>query len=247
MRHIELITHSLSDIFQIFEDGDSVRVTTHCMYPTNTFVSVKIIGGTDSFIVSDNGNAFKELTSTGSNWYPTKLAISAFEKQHGITIKDSAVVSPLVPKESLGVAIALIANASKNLAAWLFDHAKIKKKYDFDSIVKQFLKSTFNVSINSESILGASNKPHKFENIILLSDNRKLIVDSVKHDTNSINARVVANMDIKSAGYDDLEQKLIYDDSDDWSHADLNLLQLGASVVPYSKAEQVFSRIAKAA
>ena len=76
---------------------------------------------------------------------------------------------------------------------------------------------------------------------------KRIVVDPVIHDMKSINARVVANMDVQRAGYEDVEQRIVYDDSDDWKASEINILQFGATVIPFSKAPKVLSRMAGAA
>jgi hypothetical protein len=140
----------------------------------------------------------------------------------------------------------LVANASKEAADWLFEHTKIKRYRNFKAVVSEFLRSKYDDRVHKETLIGASNKAHKFENLIVLRDGKRLIVDPVIDDAGSINARVVANMDIRLAKYPDLEQRIVYDDSVAWEPENLNLLQAGASVIPFSRAADVIGRLANA-
>ena len=66
------------------------------------------------------------------------------------------------------------------------------------------------------------------------------------HDPSSINARVVANIDVKLAKYEKLDQRIVYDDGENWSADDLSLLQVGNTpVVPFSKAADVIGRLSR--
>lgn len=80
-----------------------------------------------------------------------------------------------------------------------------------------------------------------------MGHDRKLIVDPVSNDASSINARVVANLDVKANEDPNIIQRIVYDDEDDWSPADLNLLQVGAIAVPFSRSGEVIERLAAAA
>ena len=71
-----------------------------------------------------------------------------------------------------------------------------------------------------------------------------MIVDPVLKDPNSCNARRVANFDIKQAHIEGLEQRIIFDDQESWSPTDINLLTMAATMVPFSKSEHVFRKIA---
>jgi len=80
--------------------------------------------------------------------------------------------------------------------------------------------------------------------VVSLPDGRRLIVDAVMNEASSINSRVVANLDIRAANDDTISQRIIYDDDEGWSAADLNLLQVGAPAVPFSRSREVIERVA---
>lgn len=245
MSHLTQVQESLGGLFKSFQWGDAVRVVTHCLYPGNSFVSVVVRGGVDTFYVSDDGKAFRELSAAGAVIHKPEILVRHIISESGLLIRDGVIASPRVGSGDLAVAIALVANTSRDVAKWLFTHAKIKRERDFKTVLQQFLKTKFDDNVKHDVVVGASNKSHKFENLIVLPGGKRLIVDPVMHDANSINARLVANLDVRSAGYSDLEQRIVYDDDDSgWKPDELNLLQIGATVVPFSKAQQVFGRIA---
>ena len=242
------VQNALTQISAAHEFGDGILVTTHCLYPSNGFVNVVVRGFGNTFSVSDNGGAIHEIEATGVTDIRPDKTLASLVKAQGLTVQDSTIVSPLVTLNALPIAIALVANASKEMAEWLFDNSKIKRTRDFKAMVKEFLHQTFDRnSFADEFVVGVSNKPHKFENLIVLPNRRKLIVDAVVADASSINARVVANMDVKMAGIPGLEQRIIYDDEEDWKPADLNLLQVGAPVIAFSKSATAIRNLAKAA
>jgi hypothetical protein len=114
-------------------------------------------------------------------------------------------------------------------------------------VLAEFLKLTFDDRVSHNAIIvGHSNKPHKFAKV-LLPNGRRLIVDPAAHDASSINARVVSNLDVRAIRDPLLEQRIVYDDKEDWTPADLNLLQVGATVVPFSRSSEVIRRIAASA
>lgn len=242
MKHIQLIRESLTHSFPIFAWEESVRVVTQCLYPSNELVQVVVRGGTDTFVVSDEGNAFRELSAVGVEINKSDYSLRKLVDERGLLLTDGVIASPRVNAEELGIAIAMVANASKEMAEWLFSHSRIKRDRNFKSVLQQFLKARFNDHVKHEAIVGASNKEHKFENLIVFPNGKRLIVDPVMHDANSINARLVANLDVRSAKYEDLEQRLVYDDREDWKPDELNLLQVGATVIPFSRASQAFER-----
>ena len=42
-----------------------------------------------------------------------------------------------------------------------------------------------------------------------------------------------------------IEQRIIYDDNEKWSSSDLSLLQVGATIVPFSQHKEVINRVAE--
>lgn len=246
MSLLTIIQDAVAEIITVGESGDGVYVNTLCIYPSNSFVQVMIYGNQNEFTVSDNCGAVHELVSAGIEVSKNDGVLNRYVKSQGLTFKYGQIRSPVCSRGELSSAIALVANASKDMADWLFATSKINKNRDIKAIVRSLLQMTFDKSNIKEdgTIVGVSNKPHKFENIIMLPNNRRLIVDPVIRDGSSINARVVANLDVKLANLDGLEQRIIYDDEDDWQPEDLNLLQVGATVVPFSKSAEVIRRVA---
>ena len=130
----------------------------------------------------------------------------------------------------------------------MFGHGKVTRTRDFRLLLADFLSKRFDDRVtHGEFVVGNSNKRHKFANVVSLGGERKLIIDPVSNDASSVNARVVANLDVKAIGNPNLIQRIVYDDGDNWSAADLNLLQVGAVAVPFSRAGEVIERIANAA
>ncbi|WP_235443794.1 hypothetical protein, partial [Xylella fastidiosa] len=68
---------------------------------------------------------------------------------------------------------------------------------------------------------------HQFDTIII-TNSKRIIIDPVTRDASSMNARVVANIDVKRAEIPGLDQRITYDDQEDWTGPELKLLQLAA-------------------
>lgn len=228
-----------------FENG--VRITTHCMYPSNGLVRVTINGGIEKIVVSDGGEAFGEALAAGieiSN--PDKL-LRGFIKERGLLLKNGIIHTQMLPMEAAPVAILHVANVAKEAAAWLYNHGGLKSKRDFRVLLSKFLTSEFREQVAEDRLIGASHKPHKFPHVISFSNGRKFIVDAVSNDPSSINSRVVANMDIRATNDPMIDQRIVYDDAEPWNSSDLNLLQVGATIVPFSKAQDVIQLVASEA
>lgn len=244
MSPYERVQSELANYFMVHEEADGVvRVTTHCMYPSNGFVQVVVHGGVNTFVVSDRGGALRELEGAGADVSNPDKLLRSLVTTHGLRIGNGVISSPQCSAETLAVAITLVANASKEAADWLFATLKIKRSKNFREVVAMYLRMKYEQHVRADTVVGASNKPHKFDNLILLPHGGRLIVDPVIPDASSINARVVANMDVRLAEHQGLEQRIVYDDEDEWRVEDLNLLQVGATVIPYSRANDVLNRM----
>ena len=240
----DLVLTAVREIVRVVDTDDGVSVTTHCLYPSNGFVQVSVRGGPSEFIVSDEGGAFADIESAGVEIDKPDALVKHLLSRAGMTITRGVIRSPKVSTDVLPVAIALTANASREVAEWLYAHCRIKRERNFRKIVRDFLRKAYDDRVVDDTIVGESNKPHKFENVIRSPDGRRLIADPVIHDPSSINARVIANLDVRMAKYEGLEQRIVYDDHQDWSAADLNLLDVGATPVPFSKFPEVIARLA---
>ncbi len=246
MSLLTIVQDAIAEIISAGESDGGVYVNTPCLYPSNGLVQLMVYGNNNEFTVSDNAGAVHELESAGLSIIKNDWALNRFLKSQGLNFKYGEIRSRVCSRSELPATIALVSNASKDMAEWLFGFSKIKRTRDIKKIVRSLLKVTFESSYlkEDEVIIGVSNKPHKFENIIFLPNNRRLIVDPVIRDPSSINARVVANLDVQLAKLPGVEQRIIYDDEADWKPEDLNLLQVGANVVPFSKSAEVIRRIA---
>jgi hypothetical protein len=247
MSIVDTVREAISEITEVHEVDDGVVVSTFCLYPSGGFVQVSVRGGTNSFVVSDDGGAVQEVEAAGMVLRNPDAMVKQFVPSNCM-MRGGILRSTVVSREELPVVIAAVSSASKEMADWFFAHLQIKRNRDFKQIVNAFLKKTFDHRVKHNGVIvGQSNKPHHFENVIRLDAGKILVVDPVLNDSNSRNSRLVAHLDIKNAGRSDIDQRLVIDDEDDdWLPADIQLLTLGATVVPYSRRAEVFTRLANA-
>ena len=240
-----LVTHGLNEIASVKVIDDGLVVTTHCMYPSNGLVRITIRGGENTIVATDEGGAMEEATAAGIPFNDYNRQLAHVVKGHGLSISDGVIRTPQMPIDAAPLAVLLVANASQDVARWMFDHAKIKRSRDFKLLLAEFLNRSFEHRVaHNEIIVGHSNKPHKFANVLDLGNQKKLIIDPVSNEASSINARVVANLDVRAVDDPRIIQRIVYDDEDEWTPADLNLLQVGAPVIAFSKASMVIGRLA---
>ena len=240
---VEIVRCAMLDIAPMHPTPDGVTVTTNCLYPSGGFVRVTVRGGNDSFVVSDNGGALQEVDAAGLEWTKLQPKVRAILPEI-CSMQDGNIRSAVVSREELPYVIVAVANSSKDVAEHLFRTLAVKRDYDFKALVAAFLQQTFPDRVKHNQIfIGASNKAHHFDNVVVFPSGAKLIVDPVLKDPNSCNARMVANFDIKQAHIEGLEQRIVFDDQESWSPTDINLLTMAATMVPFSKSEQVFRKM----
>lgn len=246
---LEAIRSYLAEAFlSPVETDDGIRVTTHCMYPSNGLVRVYVKAGNDTAVVSDEGEAVGEVLAAGIDVADVNRLARHIVIDQGLQMRSGVIYTPRVSIEAMPIAIPIVANAAKEVARWFYDHKKIKRARDFRKMLADYLEGVFDERLaKDEKIVGASNKPHKFANIVSFANGRRLIIDAVAMDAASINSRVVANLDVRSNANPLIDQRIIYDDVESWSSADLNLLGVGAPVIPFSKAADVIGRLARQA
>jgi hypothetical protein len=243
-----MIAGDLEEIASAVNVIDGVCVTTHCMYPSNGLVRVMVRGAVETVVVSDDGGALGEALSAGIPIKDYNRTLSYLIKDQGLSLKDGVISTSRIPIVAAPIAILHVANASQEVARWLYDHMKIKRTRDFRTALADFLKKTFDDRVAHNAIIvGHSNKPHKFANVVSFASGKRLIVDPVAHEASSINARVVANLDVKANNDPMLDQRIVYDDEEDWTAADLNLLQVGAPAIAFSRSAEVIERLAAVA
>lgn len=244
MTGLDVLRDSILAMSSIEPIDDGFTVATHCLYPSNAVVRVSVHGREREFIVTDEGGATDEAASMNLRLQGSIPLIAPIVRRQGLKFQKGVIFSPPLPAEAVGPAVLLVANASKEAAYRLLDHLRVAVTRNFRQALTELLQRTFHQELRHDlPIIGASNKPHKFDHVVELAGGRRLLIDPVSRESTSINARVVANLDVRNAGNSDIIQRIIFDDHEKWPAADLNLLQIGAPVVPFSQTSDVLVRL----
>jgi hypothetical protein len=228
------------------QDENRVIVPTQCLYPSNGVVGVVVEGGADTFSVHDDGAALEELDSAGGTVaYPIAVMRSA-TRRLGVEVSDAGVIfAPLAVRADLTATIMIVANASKYAAHRLIDSMRPRPRRNFRLELERLLETEFGrVMLQRASAIPGAHKPHKFDFVVQVGERRRLLLDGVSPEASSINAAVVAHLDVKQANVPNLVQRIVYDDEEKWKAEDLSLLSVGAPVVPFSRAREVLKRVA---
>jgi hypothetical protein len=246
MNLTNIVETAIRDTFLVHTLREGVLVQTQCLYQGGGIVRVLVRGGEGTFYVSDEGYGVGEIEAAGANVDDADKLLRHLLKPLGLSSAGGVIKAPPCSAKALGYAIASVANASTLVADWLFAHMKVKPPVNFKDSITRLLQMTFPATVHSGKLTGGSNKEYTFEHIVFLPNNRKMIVDPVVHDMKSISSRVLANIDVRRANHGNVEQRIVYNDADEWSAEDLNLLTLGAISIPFSRAQEVLPRIAHA-
>ena len=228
-------------------ESGRIIVPTHCLYPSNTAVNVLVEGGRNEFIVTDQGAAVDHVQAAGPmiDIARADRLLWHLVRPQKLKIERGIIYSPVVHANSLLNSIVLVANTSKEAAHCLMTHFKIPTRRTFRAELARILEFKFGGQLEKESqVAGASTKKHRFDYAVRLSKGKKLLIDTVTNDASSVNAKVVSNLDVRQAGYKDIDQRIIYDETEEWSAANLRLLQVGATLVPFGHARAVIERLA---
>lgn len=226
-------------------DGSRVRITTHCLYPSNAAVNVYIEGRKEHFVVHDAGGAVGELAGAGGQiQHPSRL-LSPLLVPMGLSVsEDGAIFGQAAPGASLMAVIVLVGNTSKEAADFLIHRHKPPRR-NLNALVEQLLDNEFPKRWDRKTaILGASNKRHRFDYVVHLDDQRQLLMDVVSPEASSINSAIVSHLDVRNAGSKKFEHRIVYDDAAEWKSADLALVRVGARPVPFSHLSEALERLA---
>jgi hypothetical protein len=149
-----------------------------------------------------------------------------------------------VARNLLPSAITNVATASKEAAHHLLDHFRPRVKKDFRIQVRSVLLSYTKDLATNVPLIGASNRQHKFDFVMPLPQHRRLVIDAVVPDMNSISSAIVSHLDLRQSERSDIEQRIVYDETDSWASSDIQLLSAGARPVAFGHLNEVVAKIA---
>lgn len=244
---IEQIRNQLSRWPEPVLTDSGVVVPTMCLFPSGSFARVIVARKSDAFVVHDGGQGIDEFSNIGGENHRAIQLLRSHFRERGIKVSPRGeLTSPDVRLEELSPTIALIANASTEAAMVLSSRWKPSIRRDFKKMLKSILEIEFAASHPKQSfrVVGSSQKQHVFDFALDDSKGGLILVDAVHNDANAISSAVLRNLDVRSINSGEVEQRIIYDDAEEWRAEDLNLLSLGARAVPFSKMPMVLNRLA---
>ena len=226
-------------------ERDAFLVTTHCQLPNGSLIKLRIRPmGRERWIVSDNGAALDEALCSGVEHPAFGLNVRRAIRSKGLNFVDGRIESPRITADMLFSASVIVANAARDVAETLLMLGDDVAEKNLDQKAREILISKFHswVSQKPVTIEGASERPHKFANSLTLPDGRRILIDSVKHQGNSINSAVVANLDVQRLENPKLIQRVVFDPTEKWKPEEIALLEVGATPVALPNLGQAIER-----
>lgn len=224
----------LQSLIRIHEIPGGYLVGTTELLSSGEVVSLAVLGGDRECTVSDRGLAIRELSVAGAAIAdPTRL-LRPYAGRYQVVVSGTDLLLH-TPTESVQAAIMLVANACREAYDTEIRRIKISPRRDIREALDRYLSTSVLADHKKNAVLSGQNARHTFAHIFKKTGtNNLIIVDPVIPEYSSINARVVAHLDIRKELQGTAEQFMVYDDEDDWPTDKLGILQLAAPVVPFS-------------
>ena len=230
--------------FKRIERGALVH--TSCLMPSGAQVVVSVIPSMDGWVVSDEGAAIYEARGRGLNVEAKIRGLKSKLAKSGLKYDQGKIYSPRARTGDLPYMVAYVATEALDAARWLVQKSESEKLETVKDTLPILLRKEFpSLIINKPlTVYGKSQRQYKFGTVLSFEKKGKLILDPVARNDYSINNRVVANLDVRAANYPNLMQRLVFDDGQKWSSADLSLLSVGADAVPLSETVDFVKKMA---
>ena len=245
MSVIEIVTEAVGSWCQPYESAPFVVVPTFHSYPSNACVQVFVEGGSDNFVVSDGGGALQVASTLGLGDLDIEKHLRAAARNGCALVNSSGwIFARGATRDSLTSYVSTIAECSKAAAVSCARHFKPDAKVSFKREVAEELVLSFHKRLERKvTLIGHSNKPHKFDFGLRGGGDQIIVIDAVTPDANSINSAIVSHLDVTRANLPHVQQRVVYDDRYKWRAADLSLLTVGATPIGFTQAVSSLARL----
>lgn len=229
--------------------GDLTVVTTSCLYPSMSAVTVVVEGGSDTLLVHDNGQALLEASGAGAKLSRPDSILRTVARQYGLKVTDQGrITTPRMSPSDIGAGIVMVANASKEAVSALLARYRPFAPRDTKEVVGNILLRRFaepRIHVD-RYVTGASSKQHRFDFAVDMDNGGQLLLDIVLPDASSINSAVVASIDVSQRPDAAAKsvQRIVYDESLAWKPQDISLLGVSGRPVQLSALSQTIDRLA---
>lgn len=227
-------------------DGSVHTITTHCQLPNGSLVKLQIRRSEDGWIVSDGGAAVDEAAASGIGKPNFGLNVRRALRSKGLHFTDGRIESPKIDRDSLFNAVVIVANTCREIAETLIFVGSRFENETLELRTRRILVGRFHSWVLKRPVIinGASDRQHKFDMALDIPGGRKVLVDVVRHQGNSINSSIVSNLDIARLRNPNIIQRIVFDPEEDWKTEEIELLSVGATPVALPSLADSIERIA---
>lgn len=236
----------LADMTNLRRTENGALVRTSCVLPSGSLLNVSVQPAIDGWIVCDEGAVVADAMAHGFDVDFSIKGLTSKLARDGLKVERGRIYSERVDSGELPFMVAYLATAAIDASRWLLNSAAKHSKSSISDTLSDLIDRRYSEMRLGQplEVLGNSSKSYSFDNVLLLPNRQKLILDPVTRHDGSIKSRLVANLDVAQANHEALIQRIIYDESDGWEQQELALLSVGAPTIKMSRVEEVVDRMA---
>lgn len=236
----------LADMTNLRRTANGALVRTSCVLPSGSLLNVSVQPAIDGWIVCDEGAVVADAMAHGFDVDFSLRGLASKLSREGLKVEKGRIYSERVSSGELPFMVAYLATASIEASRWLLNSASKHSKRGVSDVLSELVDRRYSeIRLHDPlEVFGHSSKSYSFDNVLLLPNRKKLILDPVTRHDGSIKSRLVANLDVSQAGYENLIQRIVYDDDEGWEQQELALLNVGAPTVKMSRVEEVVDGMA---
>lgn len=241
------------DVMDVLADMNNLRrtengalVRTSCILPSGSLLNVSVQPAMDGWIVCDEGAVVADAMAHGFDVDFSLKGLASKLSREGLKVEKGRIYSERVGPGELPFMVAYLATAAIEASRWLVNSAAKNSKRGVSDVLGELIDLRYSEMRLHEplEVFGNSSKSYAFDNVLLLPNRQKLILDPVTRHDGSIKSRLVANLDVAQANHENLIQRIVYEESDGWEQQELALLSVGAPTIKMSRVEEVVDRMA---
>lgn len=236
----------LADMSNLRRTDNGALVRTSCMLPSGSLLNVSVQPAIDGWIVCDEGAVVADAMAHGFDVDFSLKGLASRLSREGLKVEKGRIYSEKVSPGELPFMVAYLATSAIEASKWLVNNAAKHSRRGVADLLSDLVDRRYSEMRLHEplEVLGNSSKSYEFNNVLLLPNRQKLILDPVNRNDGSIKSRLVANLDVAQAHHENLLQRIVYDESENWEQQELALLSVGAPTIKISRVEEVVDRMA---
>lgn len=241
----DYIREALAQFANCFDTGRNIAVPTQCLYPSNGAVTVFLSGGPQGCVISDEGQSIFEIGRHGLEVRNPDSFLRQFCTPRGLSHERGKIFTPPIPAEGVASAISLVATTSCMAAHWGVHNLRTRLRRDLRKELRDVLGLRFAEDRIKEDyrLSGFSGRQYRFEFVVEVGEEKRLVVDGVSPEPTTINTRAIAHLDLARAQDPKFVQRIVYDDAEAWAASDINVLRMAAELVPMARFGNVLDAL----